>query len=86
MAENQTSSNWLADAIKPVQDIVASYYNYRTTNEQAKLQAGIATNTAQASAQQEANKSNNLVRNTLLIIGGTLGLILAFSLAKKALK
>lgn len=90
MAENTTneSTDWLTRLIQPAQEFVASYYNYQTAKEQAKLQAGIATNTAQASAQEQAQAqaNSNLVRNTLLIVGGTLGLILAFSLAKKALK
>lgn len=88
MADNQTSGNWLNDALAQVQTYVASYYNYKTAKEQAQLQAGINNNTAQASAQQQAQAqaSTNIVRNTLLIVGGTLGLILAFSLAKKALK
>jgi len=88
MAEKETSGNWLNTALAQVQDYVASYYNYQTAKETAKLQAGINNNTAQASAQQQvqATANSNLVRNTLLIVGGTLGLILAFSLAKKALK
>ena len=81
-------SNWLTNALTQVQTTVASYYDYRTAKEKARLQAGIDNNTAQVSAQQEAEQkaSNNFVRNTLLIVGGTLGLILAFTLAKRALK
>ena len=89
MAETTNSNaTWLERLIQPAQEFVASYYNYQTAKEQAKLQAGISQNTAQTSAQQQvqAQASSNLVRNTLLIVGGTLGLILAFSLAKKALK
>lgn len=86
--EQNTSVGWLDRALSQAQDFVASYYNYQTAKEQAKLQAGIQNNTAQTSAQQQAQEraSSNLVRNTLLIVGGTLGLILAFGFVKKALK
>ena len=50
----------------------------------AELLNAINQNTAQAAAQQE--KSNNMVKNILLVLGGSLGLILAYGLAKKALK
>ena len=88
MAEKNTNVSWLERIIQPAQEFVASYYNYQTTKEQAKLQAGIENNTAQTAAQTAAQQtaSTNLVRNTLLIVGGTLGLILAFGFVKKALK
>ena len=89
MAETtNNNASWLELLIQPAQEFVASYYNYQTAKEQAKLQAGIDNNTAQTSAQQtaQATASANLVRNTLLIVGGTLGMILAFGFVKKALK
>lgn len=90
MAEqtNTTTAGWLERLIQPAQEFVASYYNYQTAKEQARLQAGISNNTAQTEAQQQAQAtaSTNLVRNVLLVVGGTLGLVLAFGLAKKALK
>lgn len=76
--------NVLNNAINAVAVITGSKYQAQTAKESAKVQDAINQNTAQAAAQQE--KSNNMVKNILLVLGGSLGLILAYGLAKKALK
>lgn len=88
MAENQTSENWLTSAISTVQTLVAPYYEYKTEKEKAKLQNAIDTNTISTTQQTQAQTtlSNNMTRNVLLVVGGTLGLVLAFGILKKALK
>lgn len=87
MAENQTS-NWLSETLQQVQTLVAPYYEYRAEKEKAKLQTAIDTNTVSTTQQTQAQTaiSNNMTRNILLVVGGTLGLVLAFGLLKKALK
>ena len=87
MAENQ-NSNWLVETLQGVQTIVAPYYEYKAEKEKAKLQTAIETNTVSATqqAQTQTTISNNMTRNVLLVVGGTLGLVLAFSFLKKALK
>ena len=87
MAENTGWDNFtslLNNAINAVTVITGSRYQAQTAKESAKVQDAINQNTAQAAAQQE--KSNNMVKNILLVVGGSLGLILAYGLAKKALK
>ena len=88
MAENQTNDNWLVSALQEVQTWVAPYYAYKTEKEKAKLQTAIDTNTVTTSNQTQAQTavSNNMTRNILLVVGGTLGLVLAFGILKKALK
>lgn len=87
MAENQ-NSNWLVETLQEVKTWVAPYYDYRAEKEKAKLQTAIDTNTInqQAQTQAQATISNNTTKNILLVVGGTLGLVLAFGLLKKALK
>lgn len=87
MAEN-TESNWLVDALSIGKNYVDSYFNYQSTKEQAKLQSAIETNTLNKNAQEKAQTtaSNNMTKNVILVIGATLGMVLAFSVLKKALK
>ena len=86
--ENNQNSNWLVSALQQVQTIVAPYYEYKTEKEKAKLQTAIESNTISATqqAQTQSAISNNMTKNVLLVVGGTLGLILAFGFLKKALK
>ena len=82
-AEN-TASSWLQTAINGAVVLLESNYRYKAEKEAAKLQSSIDKNTTETAAQQA--QSNNMVRNVLLVVGGTLGLILAFGIAKKVLK
>ena len=79
-----TGSNWLNAAINGAVVLLDSNYKLRAAKEAAKVQSSIESSTAQTAAQQE--KSNNMTKNILLVVGGTLGLILAFGVAKKLLK
>lgn len=87
MAENQ-NSNWLSETIQQVTTLVAPYYEYKSEKEKAKLQSAIDSNTVSTTQQTQAQTtlSNNMTKNILLVVGGTLGLVLAFGLLKKALK
>lgn len=78
------TSDWLQTAIDAYTTITQTRYNAQAAKEAAKVQSSIETSTAQTAAQQE--KSTLLVRNVLLVLGGSLGLILLFGIAKKALK
>lgn len=82
--ENQSFSNWLQTAIDAYTTVTQTKYAAQAAKEAAKVQSSIETSTAKTAAQQE--KSNNMVRNVLLVVGGSLGLILAFGVAKKLLK
>ena len=91
MAENTNTSSWgdditsiLNNAINAVTVITGSKYQAQAAKESARVQDSINQSTAQSAAQQA--QSNNMVRNILLVLGGSLGLILAYGLAKKALK
>lgn len=90
MAEQQTTSgwqianDWLQTAINAAVTLTDSKYKAQAAKEAAKVQASIDTNTAKTAAQEE--KSVNLVRNVLIVVGGTLGLILAYGVARKILK
>ena len=79
-----TANSWLQTAINGAVVLLDSNYRYRAEKEAAKLQNSIEKNTTETAAQQA--QSNNMVRNVLLVVGGTLGLILAFGVAKKVLK
>lgn len=74
----------LNNAINAVTVVTSSKYQQQTAKETARVQDSINQSTAQAAAQQE--KSDNMTKNILLIFGGSLGLILIYGLAKKALK
>lgn len=90
MAEQQETSgwtianNWLQTAINAVVTITDSKYKAQAAKEAAKVQASIDTSTAKTAAQEE--RSTNMVRNILIVVGGTLGLILAYGVARKLLK
>lgn len=88
MAENENNESWLNNALSTVQTIVAPYYEYRAEKEKAKLQTAIETNTVATTQQTQAQAtlSNNTAKNVILVVGATLGMILAFGLLKKALK
>lgn len=79
-----TANSWLQTAINGAVVLLDSNYKYKAEKEAAKVQSSIETSTTQTAAQQA--QSTNMVRNVLLIVGGTLGLILAFGVAKKVLK
>ena len=79
-----TANSWLQTAINGAVVLLGENYRYKTEKEAAKVQSSIDTNTAQTAAQQA--QSNNMVKNVLLVVGGTLGLLLAFGVAKKVLK
>jgi len=81
---SQITADWLNNAINGVVTIVDAKYGARAAKESAALQASINESTAQTAAQQASN--NNMVRNVLLVVGGTLGLILVYGVAKKALR
>ena len=78
------TSDWLQTAIDAYTTITKTRYNAQAAKEAAKVQSSIETSTAKTAAQEE--KSTLLVRNVLLVLGGSLGLILLFGVAKKALK
>ena len=78
------TSDWLQTAIDAYTTITQTRYNAQAAKEAAKVQSSIQTSTAKTAAQEE--KSTLLVRNVLLVLGGSLGLILLFGVAKKALK
>lgn len=78
------ANNWLQTAINAVVTITDSRYKAQAAKEAAKVQASIDTSTAKTAAQEE--RSTNMVRNILIVVGGTLGLILAYGVARKLLK
>lgn len=80
----ETATAWLNNAINGAVVLLDSKYKAQAAKEAAKVQSSIETSTAQTAAQQA--QSTNVVRNVLLVVGGTLGLILAFGVAKKVLK
>lgn len=80
----ETANSWLQTAINGAVVLLDSNYKYKAEKEAAKVQTSIENNTAKTAAQQA--QSNNMVRNVLLVVGGTLGLLLAFGVAKKVLK
>lgn len=88
MVENQTSENWLVGALQEVKTWVAPYYEYQTEKEKAKLQNAIDSNTISTTQQTQAQTTllNNMTRNVILVVGATLGLVLAFGILKKSLK
>ena len=82
MAENNES--WLDKALGVVKEIVPAYYGAKTAKEQAEVQNAIT----QSTIAQENTKSASMqtVKNVLLIVGGTLGAILAYQTIRKLLK
>lgn len=87
MAEStwtETAGSWLQTAINGAVTLLDSNYKYQAAKEAAKVQGSIETSTAQTAAQQ--TKSNNMIKNVLLIVGGTLGLFLVYGVARKVLK
>ena len=88
MAQNttwaDTANSWLQTAINGAVVLLDGNYKYKTEKEAAKVQSSIESNTAKTAAQEA--QSNNMVRNVLLVVGGTLGLLLVFGVAKKVLK
>jgi len=79
-----TANSWLQTAINGAVVLLDSNYKYKAEKEAAKVQSSIEKNTTETAAQQA--QSTNMVRNVLLVVGGTLGLLLAFGVAKKVLK
>lgn len=79
-----TASNWLNTAINGAVVLLDSNYKLRAAKEAAKVQSSIEESTAQTAAQQE--RQTNVAKNVILVVGSTLGLILAFGVAKKLLK
>ena len=87
MAEKSVSeqiADILNGSIQGAVVILDSISSAQAAREAAKVQTSIETSTAQSAAQQAA--STNLAKNIVLVIGGTLGAILLFGWAKKALK
>lgn len=81
MAEKSTK-DYIQQAIDGLVTLGSSYFSSRSASEASKLQAA----TTASSIETERAISSNTTRNILIIVGGTLGLILAFSTAKKLLK
>ena len=83
MAEKETTSvDYLQQAINGIVTLGSSYFKSRSEAEASKLQAA----TTASAIETDKAVSSNTTRNILLIVGGTLGLILVFSTAKKLLK
>ena len=82
MEENNKS--WLDNLIQATTTITASYFQSRADKEAAKVQASINENTLDADKQYKISATTT--RNVLLIVGGTLGLLLAYKTAAKLLK
>ena len=79
-----TANSWLNTAINSAVVLLDANYKYKTAKEAAKVQSSIDTSTAQTAAQQE--KAQNIIKNVFWVVGGTLGLLLAYGVAKKVLK
>ena len=87
MSENTTDNSILGllnKALEATTTITSSYFQGQAAKESAKVQAAVNESTLETDKQ--AKISANTARNVLLIVGGTLGLILAFNTAKKLLK
>lgn len=84
MAENTSFLDLLNNAIEASKTITSSYFQGQADKESAKVQAAINESTQETDKQTKI--SANTTRNILLIVGGTLGLLLAFQTAKKLLK
>lgn len=79
-----TANSWLNTALNSAVILLDANYKYKTAKEAAKVQSSIDTSTAETAAQQE--KTNNMIKNVFWVVGGTLGLLLAYGVAKKVLK
>lgn len=79
-----TANSWLNTALNSAVILLDANYKYKTAKEAAKVQSSIDTSTAETAAQQE--KANNMIKNVFWVVGGTLGLLLAYGVAKKVLK
>lgn len=79
-----TGSTWFDKALQSVTTIASSYFTNEAQKEQVQIQQSIADSTI------ETNRLNaittNKAKNVLLIIGGTIGALLAYRMAVKILK
>lgn len=78
------SSNWFDKALDSVTTIASSYFTADAQKEQAEIQQSIAESTIETN-KMNAITSNN-AKNILLVIGGTIGVLLAYRMAVKILK
>lgn len=83
MAE-QKSTSWVDTAIQAVQTIASQYYQGEAAKETAKVQASIEKSQIDANNTQKIQ--TNIVKNVLLVVGGTLGVLLVYKVAKNILK
>lgn len=77
-------NDWLSQILQATTTITSSYFQGQAAKESAKVQAAVNESTLETDKQ--AKITANTTRNVLLIVGGTLGLILAYQTAKKLLK